>query len=320
MVWLRACASLIAVHIALVPALRCQQSGDCQSTNLIVGVRDVRGSFIPGLDTAAFRAELSHHAVKISSSSRQHSSPRLIVLIDVSGSMSHPGKWKIASAVANELVSDAPADAQIGFAMFADDVREAVPFTSERGIVIEKVRQLPSLAQAERKGKSAIRDSIARTVDLFQKPEPGDAIYVITDGEDNASRTDLKKTRGILTARGVRLFVFLMRSKLLDADDRVHVNDFEGLAPQVGGMVIRYEAQDGFPEEWYDGARSQELLTSSTKIIDQEIWNYYLLRMQLPSTFSKEQKWNLELLDRNGRKRKDAELAYPREFLPCAVP
>lgn len=319
MAWLRACASLIAVHIALVPALRCQRS-DCLSTNLIVGVRDVRGSFVSGLDAAAFRAELSRHSAKIISSTRQHGSPRLVVLIDVSGSMAQTGKWKIASAVANELVSEAPADAHIGFAMFADDIREAVPFTSERGIVIEKVRRLPNLAPAERKGKSAIRDSMVKTVDWFQKPQPGDAIYVITDGKDNASRTDLKKARGILMARGVRLFVFRMHTQLLDADDSVEMDDFEGLAPQTGGMIIRYESHGGVPEEWYDGARSQELLTSSTKIIDQEIWNYYFLRVELPLAFSKAGKWNLELLDRDGQRRKDVELSYRREFTPCGLP
>ncbi len=241
--------------------------------------------------------------------------------MDVSGSMAEPGKWQVADAVANELVSEAPADAQLGFAMFAEDVREPVPFASGRSVVIEKVRRLRNLGQAERKGKSAILDSIVKTVDWFQKPEPGDAIYVITDGEDNASRTSLKKAREILTAGGVRLFLFLMRSQLLGADERVHMDDFEGLAPQTGGMVVRYASrQAGYTDEWYDGARTADLLKSFTRIIDQEIWNYYLLRVELPVALSKEHKWNLELLDQNGQERKDVELAYPREFLPCALP
>ena len=207
--------------------------------------------------------------------------------------------------------------------MFAEDVREPVPFSSDRDVVIEKVRRLPSLSESERNGKSAIFDSIVKTVDWFQKPQPGDAIYVITDGQDNASRTDLKKARRIMIARGVRLFVFLMRSQLLDADDKVHVDDFEGLAPQTGGMLISYASRQhsiaGASEEWHDG-RTRDLLTSSARIVDQEIWNYYLLRVELSVPLSKEHEWRLALLDKNGQKRKDVELAYPRESLRCALP
>jgi hypothetical protein len=317
--WLRTVASLVAMHGALVPFLRCQKSDDCRARTVTVGARDSRGSFIPGLDASVFRAELDHQALKIISSSRQDGSSRLIVLMDVSGSMTQTEKWRVSSAVANELVSEAPADEQIGFAMFADDIREQVPFTSERNVVIGKVRQLPKLSQTERRGKSAILDSIVKAVDWFQKPQPGDAIYVITDGEDNASRTSLRQARRIMMARGVRLFLFLMRRRL-DADDRVRMDDFEGLAPQTGGMVIRYESQGGVPEEWYDGARSQELLASSTRTTDQEIWNYYLLRLELPVALSREREWKVELLDKNGEKRKDVKLAYPRELLPCALP
>lgn len=324
MLWLRISVALVALQIALIPLLRCQQSGDCQARSVIVGVRDARGSFVPELDAAAFRAELGNQDLKITSSTGQLSSSRLILLMDASGSMSRTAKWQVASAVANELVSEAPADARIGLALFAENVKELVPFTSERDVVIEKVRQLPEISQAERKGKSAIVDSIVRTADWFHKPQPGDAIYVITDGQDNASRTALQKAERILIARGVRVFIFVMGSQFLDADDQVHLDDFESLSRQTVGMAINYVSRQyskaGSSEEWHDGTRTQDLLTSSTRTIDRAIWNYYLLRVELPFTLGKEHEMKLELLDKNKRKRKDVELAYPREFPSCAQP
>ena len=200
---LRLCALLIAMHLTLPPLLDSQQASDCLKRIVTLGVRDQRsGSFRSGLDSPVFRGELGHKLLNIQSVSRQSSSPRLILLVDTSGSMIGNGKWKIVAAVANEFVSEAPADAEIALGTFTQSAIERAPLNSERNALIAKVRTLP-LPSTAQNAQSAILDSIMTAADWFQGSKAGDAIYVITDGDDNGSRTDLKAVRRRMVARAV---------------------------------------------------------------------------------------------------------------------
>jgi hypothetical protein len=61
------------------------------------------------------------------------------------------------------------------------------------------------------------------------------------------------------------------------------------------------------------------MLKVASQIIYREMADYYRLQVELPGPVNKEHEWNLELLDENGRKRKEVDILYPREILPCSV-
>jgi hypothetical protein len=115
--------------------------------------------------------------------------------------------------MAEDLVSQVPMNAPIAFATFSDDVKESVGFSAGRDAVVGKIRQLGNLPQTERKGSTAILDTVVRMVDWFGEPRPGDAIFVITDGEENYSRAHLKKVQQLILAHRVRFYALLMRSQ-----------------------------------------------------------------------------------------------------------
>jgi hypothetical protein len=147
---------------------------------------------------------------------------------------------------------------------------------------------------------------------LFRTPEPGDAVYVISDGGDNASRTDSNEVEHALLAKGVRFYMLLLHDHYLRTEESERaVPLLTRLADETGGGIVDL---DDPPV----GQRNPRLEASLSKVYSQ-MTQFYELGLGPLKAIDKEERWDLEVVDSQGKKRKDIKVTYPRKLPACGI-
>jgi uncharacterized protein with von Willebrand factor type A (vWA) domain len=78
---------------------------------------------VSGLETAGFEARIGKQKIQIASMTPAPANRRAVLLLDVSGSMAGDRvheKWPTAIAIANQVLSNAPASLSLGMIAFSD--------------------------------------------------------------------------------------------------------------------------------------------------------------------------------------------------------
>jgi hypothetical protein len=121
---------------------------------------------------------------------------RVIVLVDAASSA--------ALSTAADLVREAPQGMPVAFAVFGERSVLSNGFFSrsdELSVAIDTV-----LARGNSLGRRAhIFDALVRAASLFERPQPGDTIMLITDRREAGSRVRERALLSELEARGVRV-------------------------------------------------------------------------------------------------------------------
>jgi hypothetical protein len=177
---------------------------------------------------------------------------RLLLLIDRSGSMegdpniySHKRKAiQTASRVVEKFLAELPAGLSVEYGLFNQQLILGGGFFSN-GVALQK-----SLVETEqrlsksRKRSTAIYDAVLEGLKSFGEVQPSDAILVITDGEDNASRHTAREAEKLLLASHMRLFVMLMAGHVSIPDDLEARHWLIAVAQQSGGIVHVLDAEN----------------------------------------------------------------------------
>ena len=242
-----------------------------------------------------------------------------MILLDSSGSMTFPSeKWRLARLLAGDIVVYAAAPAQLALVTFSGEIHGVDGFSVSRSALLDKMRRIDDPKQLG--GTTGIADAIAKALDLLSPAQPGDSIYLITDGGDNHSKHKLWQLREALTASGTRLFAFLLLDPMAGGDGP-DAQDFRTLANDSGGAVAKFGVQHrviGFPQ-WDLEPRTRAAISLGAEVLYRQMENTYRLELELPSVLSKVQKWKLDIVDTQGRKQKDVDVIYPHELFPCTV-
>src|SRR5258708_1931994 len=193
-----------------------ETADDCGERRAIVNVLDAHGLPIKNLTKDDFKASDRGKPLNVAwFQHRDDPGVRITVLLDLSGSMTGSAdggsnKWKIARAAALEFVSSASTEARVSLLPFASGAGQKFQTLRERRS-IETWLNSPAVRDAkEVKGITPLYDAIGTALKDLGTAEPGDAIYVITDGGDNASRARMSELERSLESSGVRLFAFLL--------------------------------------------------------------------------------------------------------------
>jgi hypothetical protein len=226
-------------------------------------------------------------------------------MMDVSGSMlqwPHESEWGIGLLTAGFAVDSIPSTASAAFLTFSDKLqRESDGFEDRQRIG----RRVLALAKRKPKGPTALFDAIDQALALFEGQQPGDAIFLVSDGGDNMSKVSSKKLRGKLVAHGVRLFVFLVPTHLTHEEDR---SQMDSLAEFTGGYAVR------IPWREIRGNEQTWLVKSATRISDQ-VQAVYQMELGISEAVMGSA-GQVKVAFAN-RKRDKKTLAYPRQLAPC---
>jgi|SRR5712691_3334506 len=171
------------------------------------------------------------------------------------------------------------------------------------------------------RGKTAVRDAIEYVLDQISNAAPGDAIYVITDGEDNRSQIKTAQLENRLQRAGVRLHVFLLRDFLWTGDPFPDSDDIMTLARATGGAVIELHPRihrsvsSGTTENFTLSPERQQIVSDDLTLLYRQTANPYLLDMELPAVLKRSRGLKLSVVDQ--QRRKSMFLFYPRQIVPC---
>ena len=220
------------------------------------------------------------------------------------------------------MLAQTPDDVPTAMLTFARNVHDVFDFPNSRTNITQWLEE----GQAQRpnlrhQAKTALFDAILEGLKLLGPTQPGDVIYAITDGGDNASHATVLQTKAALLPSGVRLFTFLFAQPLL-GDEANSKDDFLEMVDDSGGSVFGVGGRQrpggtSWQIDFADDKDSQEKLRACTQGLNILVRAFWTLELAAPSS-NKESKMKLEIVDHEGKMRKDVGVTYPR-LLPAAL-
>jgi len=150
-------------------------------------VADDKNHLVTNLDKSAFTVFENNQQQTITSFRHEDIPVAMGIVIDNSGSMREK-REKVNRAALNLVRSSNPQD-QVFVVNFNDEYYLDQPFTSD----INKLRE--ALEKVEARGGTALYDAIVASADYMKKNAKlqKKVLFVVTDGEDNASRESLEE-------------------------------------------------------------------------------------------------------------------------------
>ncbi len=314
---------LALVFIAvLFPAGRaCAQINPCLARTVPVNVTNERGTAISGLTADNFKGSVHHKPIKIISVTPDDAPHRVLIVLDASGSMTGEiRKWQLYVSVANNLVASMPTGTSVGLSVFSSKIERHIPFTLDRHELEIELKSLQTGPKAFGKGphQTALWDSLATEVSEFSSPLNGDSIYLISDGGDNASRTQSSELKKILVAKAIRVFAF---SPDLVAgptpEEQARGLNLIALVEATGGTIVpaaRNAVGEPIPimDERGRPTAQQELLLTQFR----QIFRFQRLEIEMPRETSNVSDLKLEI---RGLSARDLVLTFPHQLASCAA-
>jgi len=298
---------LLLAALQVVSAAGWTQSVDrCLSPTIVVNVRDQQGKIVPGLTPESFHVKAGDSllAVKSAQAGAGH---RVVLLIDISGSINKSEHtWQLARVLAGNLLVAGPATARVALTLFSDHIIDTIGFDQPASEIVERLAKMEN-----GKGRTAILDSIDYSIKLLQPAEMGDVIYIISDGGENASKIHRGDLENKLLARGIRLFAFILQPKAPFAtpEEALGTNLLSELTQVSGGTVVDEDSAAALDDR-------PKLSTILHRGYDQ-IAHFYDLQLSVPDRWAKKERLRLDVVDQDGKKRKDVTVSYPQYLLPC---
>ena len=313
---------LISLMLSLWAVPSPAQEDPCLNRTVAVSVTTEDGQLVKGLTEVNFQAKLpGRHggAIDIASVTYRIGLHRIVVLLDTSGSMMsspHDPKWPTAMLAVKSLLASATSQTSIAFYTFAARVNDAVDFAQGPKAVVAEVQKLQSPDWLRGKGiggKTALLDTILMAVRLLQPPHHGDAIFLVTDGGDNASKSRARDVFDALQGSGVRVFVIGL----------FETPELRGRTPEEEGgpaFLFRLVQSSGGDWWWWRTDQIERDIPARVRLLAQEMAEFYALRIKLPEPIDKSRDWKLVLSRYDTKKKAAIRLIFPHQLAPCTAP
>jgi len=193
-------------------------------------IDDRSHSFVTDLDKSAFTIFENDQPQKISFFRREDVPVALGILIDNSGSM-RDKRDKVNSAALNLVRFGNPND-EVFVVNFSDEYYLDQGFTGN----VAKLRE--ALEKVDTRGRTALYDTLLASAD-YEKTHAHlqkRILFVVTDGEDNASRSTLEEAvRSLQQENGLTVYAI----GLLGEERRTRAREaLETIAQRTGGLVF----------------------------------------------------------------------------------
>ena len=310
--------------VLLMCGLCFAQSADgCARRSIVVNVLDLHGNAVRDLNKDNFRLRIKGRPVPVLEAPYSLAPRRMVVVVDTSGSMAGSfdnKKWTIARDAVEEVLALTPEDVGLALLTFSRNVELKADFAQGRPAIAAWLRQGPS-QPGNLKGTTALFDTVSAALKLLEPVRQGDAIYVVTDGGDNSSHTSKNKVEKALLRSGVRLFVFLFSEPTPIEEMRVGVDSIVELAGNTGGFVfgtpatsVRGSVYGGLNFLYDYNDRTRERIKLYTQVLNVQLNGFYTLQIAEPSSH-KRTRINLDIVDNEGKGRKDIAFTFPRVFV-----
>lgn len=303
------------------------QQDPCVNRAIAVNVLGEDGRTVSGISAENFQGRLHGKPVRIVSAALDPAPHRVVMVLDISGSMSE--EWGFNISVAKRFLAANPAS-PFALITFSAEVKNRIDFSQGRTSVSNELARLASLNENKVRGQTAIRDALAAALELLRPAQFGDTLFLISDAEDNASRVKESQLRNEVSDSGVRLFSFLPSERygILGSGVVIQGEQHEllrDLAWDTGGeyrpFVAGIDSTTPFARGGTGGAltaKGQSVMQFATSGFAQEITEAYRLCIILPEALKKPSDWKLSVGDtRTGQPNHRWQVVYPHKLARC---
>ena len=233
--------------------------------------------------------------------------------------------WGFAVRTAQRLLQAEP-DGTFALITFSSRVEQTLDFRQGWLAIVRDLDALRGPGRTPPYGRTALRDALLAATDLFKSPLPGDAIFLVSDGGENASKSKDSEFMGALRVSGVRVFAVVptldpsigARTPGVDRVDWVR-----GLVTASGGAFVPFHiGTDVKPASgtkgWQLTKSGEEAIASATVGFANQMTHFYRLTVRLPQEVTKPSEWELNVVDSDGKRNKKWVVTYPNQFAPCS--
>lgn len=244
---------------------------------------------------------------------------RIILLLDMSGSMAEPlsskvTKWDSAKEMAKGLLRITLAQDLVALDIFSDKEKQIVPFTHDFASIGAAIDGLATKPY----GRTAASDALhAALLDFGESPAFGDSVIFVSDGEldSDPSHRPLDSRQPDVAARSARVFLLLTSGEWLAAAPDQFMGDVSILDFMIGTggySFVPKSAPDDWPSsEVYRSDPGQRMIA----LVD-AVQGTYRVQLQLNEPIRKKQKLRFELAGDHQNKPTQLSLFYPRAIYP----
>jgi Mg-chelatase subunit ChlD len=299
------------------------QETPCLQHTVIASVT-LAGQPVASVPTSSFKGEFRGKPVRILSATRDVGPRRIVVLLDASASMAGltKGKWDLVLRAASDVAAHAPPDSSVALLVFNDKVKQKVDFSAGPKAVLERIAQVRAGRTPDRlpAGRSPLLDAVLEGLKLLEPATPGDVIYAISDGGDNASKSSPVAVQKALVSAGIRLFAFLVvdyPEELRVPEKEAALIDFLQLVQATGGSALHLSRTQWSELRYPVEERDRLALKAATEGLYLQMAQFYRLEVDLPEPVTKPRRWKLEMVNERGAKMKEWQVAYQTTLLPC---
>jgi hypothetical protein len=290
------------------------QNVSCLQRTAFVGAMDNSGRQL-SVNSDKLDARIGKQKIQITSLGAAPAERRAVLLFDVSGSMGgdrEHEKWPTAVAIANQVLSSAPATLSLSMIAFSDKIFEKVDFgPTARNEIASRLQKYAAMSPV---GRTPLLDTIDQAIAILTPPHPADSIYLVSDTGDNLSKGTIERVRTRLLTTGVRLHLIYIREGgilSLPRFSEEKPDAFSALALESGGWVLDVPASLG-----REHARVRQTVAAAIHAMLSD--PLVQLQVVLPQELSKWRYWKLRVVDERGRDNKNVMLLYPHLLGPSA--
>jgi hypothetical protein len=182
-------------------------------------------------------------------------------------------KWSTTISAASFAADAIPSSAVAALITFNVKYRiESAGFERPQQVQ-QRVLSLPKLKPT---GFTALWDVIDDTLSKFPALQPGDAIFLVTDGEENRGTVTFSVLLRDLLMHGIRVFLFLVPTRPFEVERQRNEALVSGLAESSGGDIVSFT--------WDRiGQHERALLMRLAPQIRNEVESFYRVQLELPA-------------------------------------
>ncbi len=287
---------LIACHVSA------QQSPEtCLQPTIPLAI--LENPYAAKLEAKDISVRAEGHPVTVVSLRQNNLAPRIVLLVDISGSMAQENgsEWGPGLFLSDFAFDAVPENSRVALGTFTDEGHFSE--FEERNAIGQRLLALKDIRP---RGRTALYSAIEKTVSLLNPPHPGDAIFIVSDGGNDAGEACEKTVQDELIKSGIRVFVFLVEHVRKTEAERQGELSLPDLARVTGGSSI--QPQPGSP--WF---RDMAAMQVTLKAIRAQVQNPYWLDLQLQSAQPKPARLKITSTT------KGLQLAYPHYIEPCSA-
>lgn len=311
--------TLFLISFSVTPSCLLAAQSACMERTIPVSLSTIDGAPAPRLNASNLLGSYRSKSVVIKSVQIEEHRPRVILLVDTSGSMRFEGTGNAEFAEA--VLSKLPPDMEVGLAFFSTKTVPMSPPTKDHAklwFLLEALRR----GDYGNEGLTALRSAVVDAVKMFGTPIFGDSVYLISDGGDNHSRAQNSDVAATLGRSGTRLFALMTISDEIGLRGRT-TEELDApsmllaLVRANGGTLVPKPGTTGVVSDLREKkGKEPQLAKEVSQQIDQ-LLNFYRVDVVLPEPMDKPRKWTLSIEGFDKTTSRKLELHYPTTFVPC---